>query len=164
MKKIVLNKDLTLFFNKHFPIKNRRKKGYKHLAVVGIGGNKGDVIKRFESVYGYFSKDKRFHIVETSPILKNPPFGYLKQKDFLNAVLLLQTSLSPKELLKNLLHVEKINKRKRSFKNAPRSLDLDIIFYDNLNINFKRLSIPHPSWHKRDSVLIPLSYIERISL
>ena len=164
MKKIVLNEDLTLFFNKYFPLKNRQKKGYKHLAVVGIGGNVGDVIKRFESVYRYFAKDKRFHILETSPILKNPPFGFLNQKDFLNAVLLLQTSLSPKELLKNLLHVEKINKRKRAFKNAPRSLDLDIIFYDNINIKFKRLSIPHPSWYKRDSVLIPLSYIERISL
>lgn len=161
MKKIVLNEDLTLFFNKFFPIRNRPKKRYKHLAVVGIGGNKGDVIKRFESVYRYFSKDRRFHVLETSPILKNPPFGFLEQKDFLNAIMLLQTSLSPKKLLKNLLHVEKINKRKRSFKNAPRSLDLDIIFYDNLNIKFKRLIIPHPHWYERQSVLIPLSFLKR---
>ena len=161
MKKIVLDKELTLYFNKFFPIKNRYKNRYKHLAVVGIGGNIGDVIKRFESVYRYFLKDRRFHVLETSPILKNPPFGFLEQKDFLNAIILLQTSLNPKELLKNLLHLEKLNKRKRSFKNAPRSLDLDIIFYDNLDIKSKRLTIPHPSWHERKSVIIPLSFIKR---
>ena len=164
MKKIVLNEELTLFFNKFFPVKNKPKNRYKHLAVVGIGGNKGDVIKRFEFVYRYFFKDRRFHVLETSPILQNPPFGFLEQKDFLNAIILLQTSLSPKELLKNLLHIEKINKRKRSFKNAPRSLDLDIIFYDDLNIKFKRLTVPHPNWHERKSVLIPLSFIKRTFL
>ena len=163
MKKIVLNKDLTLYFNKYFPITRRKKKHFKHLAVVGIGANMGNIIKTFENVYRYFSKDKRFFILETSPILKNPPFGFLEQKDFLNAILVLQTSLSAKELLKNLLHVEKINKRKRSFKNAPRSLDLDIIFYDNLNIRTKKLSIPHPAWNKRESVIIPLSFIKRIA-
>ncbi len=161
MKKIVLNKDLTLYFNKYFPIKRRKKKHFKYLAVVGIGANMGNIIKTFESVYRYFSKDKRFFILETSPILKNPPFGFLEQKDFLNAILVLQTSLSAKELLKNLLHVEKLHKRQRSFKNAPRSLDLDIIFFDNLNIRTKNLNVPHPDWYKRESVTIPLSCIRR---
>jgi len=108
-----------------------------------------------------FMKDRRFHMVQTSPILQNPPFGYIEQKDFLNAVLVLQTSLSPKELLKNLLHIEKQNRRKKSFKNAPRSLDLDIIFYDNLIIKTKNLSVPHPSWYKRNSVIIPLGFVKR---
>ncbi len=161
MKKVVLNKDLTLYFNKYFPIKRRKKKHFKHLAIVGIGANMGNIIKTFESVYRYFSKDKRFFILETSPILKNPPFGFLEQKDFLNAILVLQTSLSAKELLKNLLHIEKLRKRQRSFKNAPRSLDLDIIFFDDLNIRTKNLTVPHPNWYKRESVTIPLGYIKR---
>ncbi len=160
MKEVVLNQDLTLFFSPHFPIKKTKKPNFKHIAVVGIGGNIGDVKKRFESVYRYFLKDRRFYILQTSPILKNPPFGYLEQKDFLNAILVLQTSMSANELLKNLLHVEKLQKRDRSFKNAPRSLDLDIIFYDNLNLKTKNLTIPHPHWRDRVSVVLPLSFID----
>ncbi len=163
MKKIILNEELTLFFEKFFPTKNPKNPNFKHIAVVGMGGNIGDIKKRFQVVYRYFLKDVRFNVLETSPILKNPPFGYLEQNDFLNAILVLQTSLNAKELLKNLLHLEKLHKRKRSFKDAPRSLDLDIIFYDNLNIRTKNLNVPHPSWYKRDSVMIPLSFVKRIA-
>jgi len=163
LKKIVLNEELSLYFGKFFPIQNPKNPNFKHIAVVGLGGNEGDVVKTFWSAYRYFSKDRRFWVLETSPILKNPPFGFLMQRDFLNAVLVLQTSLSAKELLKNLLHIEKQHKRKRSFKNAPRSLDLDIIFYDNLNIKTKNLIVPHPSWYKRVSVTIPLSFVKRIA-
>jgi len=163
LKKIVLNEDLTLYFEKYFPTKNPKKSYFKHTAVIGIGGNTGDVKKRFETAYIYFLRDCRFNVLETSPILENPPFGYLEQNDFLNAVLVLQTSLSAKKLLKNLLHIEKLQKRKRSFKNAPRSLDLDIIFFDDLYIKTKNLTVPHPKWKQRHSVLIPLSFIERIA-
>lgn len=161
MKRVVLNEDLTLFFEGHFPVKNSKKSTFKHIATIGMGGNIGDVKKRFEAVYRYFLRDSRFWILQTSPILKNPPFGYKEQNDFLNAVMILQTSLSPQELLKNLLHVEKLQKRTRSFKNAPRSLDLDMIFYDDLTIRSKNLIVPHPSWYKRQSVTIPLSYINK---
>lgn len=160
MKKVVLNQDLTLFFSPHFPIKKPKKPKFKHIAVVGIGGNVGNVKRRFEAVYRYFSKDRRFYVLQTSPILKNPPFGYLGQKDFLNAILVLQTSMSVNELLKNLLHIEKLQKRERTFKNAPRSMDLDIIFYDNLNLKSKNLTIPHPYWRDRVSVVLPLSFID----
>ena len=163
MKEIVISEELTLYFDTLFPVKNLKKLDFKHIAVIGLGGNIGDVTKRFRAVYRYFLRDRRFHVLETSPILKNPPFGYMEQNDFLNAVLLLQTSLSAKELLKNLLHIEKLHKRQRSFKNAPRSLDLDIIFFDNLNIRTKNLRVPHPSWFKRASVIIPLNYLERIA-
>jgi len=163
LKEIILNKDLTLYFERYFPTKNKKKKQFKHIAVVGIGGNVGNVKKRFRAVYRYFLNDCRFWVLETSPILKNPPFGYLKQKDFLNAILVLQTSLSANELLKNLLHIEKLQKRQRSFKNAPRSLDLDIILFDDLSIKIKNLIIPHPKWQQRDSVVIPLNFITELS-
>ena len=162
MKKIILNRELTLYFEKFFPIKNSKRLEYKHIAVIGMGGNIGDVKRRFKSIYRYFLNDRRFWVLQTSPILKNPPFGYMEQNDFLNAVMILQTSMSAQELLKNLLHLEKKQKRKRSFKNAPRSLDLDIIFYDDLSIRTKNLIIPHPSWYKRQSVIIPLGLLERI--
>ncbi len=93
---------------------------------------------------------------KTSAILQNPPFGFLEQDDFFNAIIVFKTSLGPKAFLKFLLHVEKIFGRKRSFKNAPRTLDLDIIFFDDIKYSQKNLEIPHPSWSKRDSVVLPL--------
>ena len=67
--------------------------------------------------------------------------------------------MSAKVFLAYLLRLEKRFGRKRSFANAPRSLDLDIIFFDNLVINTPKLTLPHPGWHERESVLIPLSGI-----
>ena len=64
-------------------------------------------------------------------------------------------------MLKVLLHVEKVFGRKRSFKNAPRTLDLDIIFFDNQTIKQKDLIIPHPKWEERLSVKVPLSELKR---
>jgi len=167
LKKIVLNEELTLFFERYFPTKNQKKLSFKHICIIGIGGNLGDVKKRFQSVYMKFMKDRRFHVLQTSPILQNPPFGYLEQKVFLNAVLVLQTSLSPKELLKNLLHVEKQYRRKRSFKNAPRSLDLDICHPTAFRRNTSLGARVYPTLLRRkvdgNSVIIPLSFVERIA-
>jgi 2-amino-4-hydroxy-6-hydroxymethyldihydropteridine diphosphokinase len=95
-------------------------------------------------------------VCQTSSILKNPPFGYLNQAFFYNAVMVLQTNLLPRQLLRHLQKIEKRFRRKRSFKDAPRTLDLDILFYDTLAIETDELSIPHKEWYKRESVLIPL--------
>ncbi|MBE0492474.1 MAG: 2-amino-4-hydroxy-6-hydroxymethyldihydropteridine diphosphokinase [Sulfurospirillum sp.] len=141
----------------HFPQINTTKSHFKHTALVGIGGNVGNVLKRFERVYYTLQKHPQVWIKESSFILQNPPFGFADQNDFYNAVLVLQTTFAPRELLKFLLHVEKIFKRRRSFKNAPRTLDLDIIFFDDVCYRHKKLIIPHPHWQKRDSVIIPMA-------
>ena len=65
--------------------------------------------------------------------------------------------MTPKKLLNYLLHLEKKFGRKRSFENAPRTLDLDMIFFDNRVINTPSLTLPHPSWSIRESVVIPLA-------
>jgi len=135
--------------------------GYKNTVAVGVGGNEGEVKRRFVKLYRNLLDDKRFSIVETSSIFKNPPFGYLEQPDFYNAVMVLQTSLSAKMTLKILLHVEHIFGRKRIFKNGPRTLDLDIIFFNNQTIKQKDLIIPHPKWEERLSVKVPLSELKR---
>ena len=153
---------MQFFYDRFFPIINKKNLYYKYETVVGIGGNEGDVRKRFRNLYMYLKRSSLVSISETSPILQNPPFGYLDQDDFYNAVMIIKTSLSPKAFLKFLLHVEKIFKRKRSFKNAPRTLDLDIIFYDGKKYNDKNLKIPHPSWQQRESVVLPLSKLKRI--
>jgi len=151
-----------MFYNdKFFPIVNKDNKSYKKVVVVGIGGNKGNVRKRFRNLYMYLYKNRLVSISQTSAILQNPPFGYLAQDDFYNAVMVIRTSLSQKAFLKFLLHVEKIFGRTRSFKNAPRTLDLDIIFYDNIRYNDKNLKIPHQNWTERESVVFPLLNLKR---
>lgn len=144
-----------------FPLLKKTAVSYKNTVVVGVGGNEGEVKRRFTKLYRTLLDDRRFGIMETSSIFKNPPFGYLDQPDFYNAVMVLQTSLSAKMTLKILLHVEHIFGRKRIFKNGPRTLDLDIIFFNNQTIKQKDLIIPHPKWEERLSVKVPLSELKR---
>ncbi|MEA1983225.1 MAG: 2-amino-4-hydroxy-6-hydroxymethyldihydropteridine diphosphokinase [Campylobacterota bacterium] len=153
-----LTDTLTFYKSAHYPYKKHSTK-HRHQATIGVGGNVGDVKRRFEHLFYKLKRDKRVEIVETSLILKNPPFGFLDQDDFFNSIIVLKTSMSARGLLAYLLHLEKKFGRKRSFANAPRTLDLDIIFFDNLVINTEKLTLPHPSWSQRESVVIPLSGI-----
>jgi 2-amino-4-hydroxy-6-hydroxymethyldihydropteridine diphosphokinase len=157
---IALRDDLTLYFNAPYPIKNRRFSSKRHCATLGIGGNLGDVRKRFKRLYNYLQKSSLIDIVESSPILKNPPFGYLDQPDFYNAIIIIKTDLTPIKLLRYILYIEKRFKRIRTFENSPRTLDIDMIFYDNISLNTRYLTIPHPHFHERESVLIPLALIK----
>ena len=74
--------------------------------------------------------------------------------------MVIETSMQAKDFLRYLMHVEKKFARKRSFANAPRTLDLDILFFDNQVINTKTLTVPHPAWSQRESVLIPLAGLQ----
>jgi len=158
-EKCKLNDKLTLFRSLHYPYKVTQKSFYRYEAVIGIGGNIGDVKRRFEHLFIFFKRDKRVELIQTSLILKNPPFGYLEQDDFFNSIIVLKTDMKAFEFLDYLMRVEKRFSRRRSFANAPRTLDLDIIFFDNKIINTKKLTLPHPQWFKRESVVIPLSDI-----
>ena len=151
-----LNKNLQIFKSLHFGCSKKSTTLHRFTTTIGIGGNIGDVKRRFEHLFIFFKKDKRVELVKTSLILKNPPFGYEDQYDFFNSVIILKTSMKAKSFLDYLLRVEKKFARKRSFANAPRTLDLDIIFFDNIVINTPKLQIPHKSWFKRNSVVIPL--------
>jgi 2-amino-4-hydroxy-6-hydroxymethyldihydropteridine diphosphokinase len=151
-----LNKSLQTFKSLHFGYSKKSTTSHISTATIGLGGNVGDVKRRFEHLFTFFKKDKRVELVKTSLILKNPPFGYTDQDDFFNSIIILKTSMKARSFLDYLLRVEKKFARKRSFANAPRTLDLDIIFFDNLVINTPKLQIPHKSWMKRDSVVIPL--------
>lgn len=157
MKK-VLTKELSLYFTPNYPkvFKESNKSNY---IVIGIGGNIGDMKRRFDKLFLKLMGDSRFDIIKTSPLLKNPPFGFLDQDDFLNGVILLKTNLSPIASLRAFQKMENRYKRKRSFKDAPRTLDIDIIFYNDFKIDTKDLIVPHPHWFKRESVTIPLKYV-----
>ena len=144
-----------------FPAKIKKSnKPYK--ALIGVGCNIGNCIRRFKKLFLFFSSHPKIDVVQTSIIYENPPFGYLNQPDFYNTIMVIYTDFSPFELLNFLMYTEKKFGRKRSFKNAPRTLDLDIIIYDNLKINKPKLIIPHPFFKQRDSVLVPLALKDKI--
>jgi 2-amino-4-hydroxy-6-hydroxymethyldihydropteridine diphosphokinase len=156
-----LSKQLTLFFSPLFPWQNQKQSTKRHTAILGIGGNVGNTPARFVKLLRFFNAHSHVDVVETSPILRNPPFGYLDQPDFYNAVIVVKTDLSPHRLLHFVLRTEKFFKRKRAFENSPRTLDIDIIFFDKMAINKRHLTLPHPGFRERESVLIPLSYLKR---
>lgn len=137
------------------------KSSHRYKVTVGVGGNVGDVLRRFEHLCVYLGRDKRVELLQKSLILKNPPFGFTKQDDFFNSIIIVKTSMQPMIFLDYLMRVEKKFARKRSFANAPRTLDLDIIFFDKRVVATPKLQIPHAHWAKRESVLIPLADIER---
>jgi len=155
-----LDKNNTLYFQKNYPYYSKREANKPFQATLGIGGNIGNVRRRFNHLFVYLNKSPFLEIVETSPILKNPPFGYLEQDDFYNALIIVKTCLRPKALLRYILRTEKKFGRKRSFADAPRTLDIDMIFYEDVQLKSRELTLPHPSWASRSSVLIPLTYLK----
>lgn len=159
MIKKPLSGENVLIKSGHYPYRSSTGVGSKK-ALLGIGGNVGDTLRRFEHLFFYLDRSSLVHILETAPILKNPPFGYTDQADFYNSVILIETDLTPKALLRYILKVENRFGRKRLFKDGPRTLDIDIIFYENRVMESKTLNLPHPGWAQRDSVLIPLSYMK----
>ncbi|HIP20861.1 MAG TPA: 2-amino-4-hydroxy-6-hydroxymethyldihydropteridine diphosphokinase [Sulfurimonas sp.] len=152
-----LSETLSVYYSEHFPWKNKQTSSHRHRVIVGVGGNVGDVKRRFEHLFFEIQRDKRVTLTQTSLILKNPPFGFTEQEDFLNTTVVIKTSMNAKVFLAYLMRLEKKFGRKRSFANAPRTLDLDIIFFDDLVMKSEKLTLPHPAWMERESVLIPLS-------
>ena len=98
-------------------------------------------------------------IISVSKFIKTKPEGYLNQPDFLNGAVKFQTNLTPQNLLKELKNIEQRLKRNTSFRNGPRTIDIDIIFYGNLILKTPNLIIPHLRANKRFFVLKPLSEI-----
>jgi 2-amino-4-hydroxy-6-hydroxymethyldihydropteridine diphosphokinase len=157
--KTTISSDLTLYFSHLFPYRSWKTSSKHNYVVLGVGGNLGNTKRVFQKLFLMLKGDGRFHILSSSPLLKNPPFGFLEQNDFLNGVIMLQTDLSPRELLTTMQRYEKRFKRVRSFKDAPRTLDIDIIFFNTLKLKTKNLIIPHPHYHERQSVTIPLQFV-----
>ncbi len=163
IKRSLHDKRFTLIKTAYYPYwieSHERPKRRKHKALIGIGGNIGDVVRRFERLHWFLRRTKEVTLLQSAPILHNPPFGYFEQTYFYNSLLLIGTSLTPMGLLRFLLRVEKRFGRVRDFKDGPRTLDLDIIFYDDLQMQSKELTIPHSEWMHRNSVLIPLKYMK----
>jgi 2-amino-4-hydroxy-6-hydroxymethyldihydropteridine diphosphokinase len=98
-------------------------------------------------------------LIKQSSLYESAPVGYNEQPDFINAVVEVSTQLSPQALLDALLEIEHKAGRQRSFANAPRALDLDLLLYDNVEMQTKKLTLPHPRMFERAFVLLPLAEI-----
>ncbi len=145
-----------LYKSPNFPKRPARKSGYRYRVLIGVGGNVGDTQRRMEHLWIYLSRMSLLRPVQSGAVLRNPPFGYLDQNDFDNTVIEIATSLQPRALLRLIWRIEKRFGRRRSFPNAPRTLDLDILFFEDRVVQYKELIIPHPHWSERLSVIIPL--------
>jgi 2-amino-4-hydroxy-6-hydroxymethyldihydropteridine diphosphokinase len=123
---------------------------------LSMGSNIGN--KYYYLLGGIFaiSQLKKTKVSSISKFYSTDPVGYLDQDKFLNCVIEIKTQLLPYELLRELQRIELKLKRIRKFRWGPRTLDIDIISYGNLNLNTKDLIIPHPRFKERNFVLIPL--------
>ena len=103
-------------------------------------------------------------LARVSSLYRSSPVGYLNQPDFTNAVAQIETALTPRALLDQLLGIERRYGRVRDFPNAPRTLDLDILLYGERIVQEPGLTIPHPRMHERAFVLVPLAEIAHDAL
>ena len=123
-----------------------------------IGGNEGDRLDFLNTARGYISVFLG-EIVTQSSVYETAAWGNTEQPNFLNQVLFIQTSLSPGVLMSNILIIERKMGRVRNQKYGPRTIDIDILFYNDEIINLPELKIPHQEIQNRKFVLVPMNEI-----
>jgi 2-amino-4-hydroxy-6-hydroxymethyldihydropteridine diphosphokinase len=124
---------------------------------IALGTNLGDRQANLQEAKEALSPC--IEIVNESSIYQTEPWGYADQPDFYNQVIEVSTSLEPLELLATLKGIENNMGREKSFRNAPRIIDLDILLYGQHVIHENNLHIPHPDLHERAFVLVPMAEI-----
>lgn len=129
-------------------------------AFVGVGANLGDAAAQVRAAIGALAALPGTRLVAASSLYRTAPLGYADQPDFINAAVLLETALAPRALLEALQAVEARSGRARSFKDAPRVLDLDLLLYGEEALHEPDLVVPHPRLHSRAFALAPLVEID----
>lgn len=130
-----------------------------HTAYIAFGSNMGDKKKYLDNAIQGLRDMKEIVVEKVSEYLVTEPYGDVEQDEFLNGALRVRTLLSPEELLDRLHVLEQAADRKRVIHWGPRTLDLDILFYDQEIIDMPDLHIPHIDLHNRDFVLVPMNQI-----
>lgn len=128
-----------------------------HKIFIALGSNMGDRQRNLEKAVVHLQQDEHFRDIEVSDYLETKPYGMTEQDDFLNGVLKAETLYSPMELLRRLQQEETLAGRTHEVHWGPRTLDLDILFYDDLILQEEELIIPHPDMKNRTFVLEPLA-------
>lgn len=130
-----------------------------HKAYIAIGSNMGDREQYLRQGVEALEQCPDIRVKKVSDWIETEPYGVVDQDRFLNGCMEIETLLPPEELLTFLQKVELDNERVRDLRWGPRTLDLDMIFYDNEIIDTDRLKVPHVDMHNRDFVLVPLKQI-----
>ena len=130
-----------------------------HTAYIALGSNIGDSMLIIRSALDAMKNNASIRVIKESSLINTKPYGGVEQPDFINGVVQIETYLEPDNLLTYLNTLEKEAGRTREIHWGPRTLDLDILMYDDLVMNERRLTIPHKEMHKRLFVLEPLEEI-----
>lgn len=128
-----------------------------HEAYIAVGSNMGDSRGHIAKALGQLEKHKDIQVTKVSGLLETLPYGGVEQENFVNGMFEIRTLLTPEELLRELHKIEASEGRERKIHWGPRTLDLDIIFYDDLIYSSEDLVIPHVDMENRYFVLKPLS-------
>jgi 2-amino-4-hydroxy-6-hydroxymethyldihydropteridine diphosphokinase len=129
------------------------------LAYIALGANLEDPRRQLRSALSEIARLPATVLLRASSFYRSAPVGYTAQPEFVNAVCEVETGLGPRALLAALLEIERRHGRQRSFVNAPRTLDLDIVLYGDQTIEEPGLIVPHPRMLQRAFVLLPLAEI-----
>ena len=132
------------------------------IAFICAGSNLGDRVGYVQQANNLLNYTEGITVLTSSSLYESEPVGYKEQEWFVNAILQIETTLTPLELLEVCMRIEKQLGRVRDPENqwGERTLDLDILFYDNRIINEESLQIPHPRVHERAYALVPMLEID----
>jgi 2-amino-4-hydroxy-6-hydroxymethyldihydropteridine diphosphokinase len=130
-------------------------------ALLGLGGNVGDVRATLNEAIALFADGKEVRLRARSSDYATPPWGVTDQPPFINLAIAVATSLSPRDLLTRALNVERALDRDRTRERrwGPRTVDIDLLAYDDLALEEPALTLPHPRLFERAFVLVPLAEI-----
>lgn len=130
-----------------------------HDAYLSLGSNIGNKEENINAAIVNIDKDRLTKVVRKSDLVETKPYGYTEQDNFLNGAVKVKTLRNPYELLQLANETEKMLYRERVIHWGPRTIDVDIVLYDDIIMNDEKLTIPHSQMHLRDFVLVPLAQI-----
>ncbi|MEK6805160.1 MAG: 2-amino-4-hydroxy-6-hydroxymethyldihydropteridine diphosphokinase [Pseudomonadota bacterium] len=129
-------------------------------AFIGLGANLGDPPAQLHEALKFLSRHPRIRLKQQSSFYRSAPLGPPGQAHYCNAVVAIEATLSPQDLLKALLDIERAMGRERSGQRwQSRLIDLDLLLYGDARVDLAGLQVPHPEMHKRNFVLVPLAEI-----
>lgn len=130
-----------------------------HKVFLSLGSNIGDRLNHLEEAIKMISEVENINLIAKSHVYETEPVGYLDQDLFMNAVVEIETILEPYDVLKHCMEIEQELKRKRIIRWGPRTMDIDVLLYDDIKLDDVDLTIPHPRMKERAFVMVPLSEI-----
>ena len=132
----------------------------RHIVYIGIGSNVGDKAYQCEQGISEIQKLDRHRLLARSSLYKTQPIGYTEQDWFINLVIKIETEMDAPALLSSLKEIESRLGRVETLRWGPRTIDLDILFFNDHQIQTDELTVPHPLIQDRQFVLVPLAEID----